>query len=47
MPLRFLMIHKEKSEKTVDIHEVIFYLKSMYSTNNDEPSQNMSRKMKI
>ena len=28
---------KKKIEKTVNIVEVIFYLKSMYSTQNEEP----------
>ena len=30
--LRVLLIRKEKIEKTVNIDEIIFYLKSMYST---------------
>ena len=32
-----LLIRKEKIEKTVNIDEIIFYLKSMYSTHNEEP----------
>ena len=43
-PSRILLIRKEKSEKTVNIDEIIFYLKSiqsillkMYSTHNEEP----------
>ena len=36
-PSRVLLIHKEKSKKTVNIEEIIFYLKSMYSTHNEEP----------
>ena len=31
-PPRVLLIRKEKIEKTVNIDEIIFYLKSMYST---------------
>ena len=36
-PPRVLLIRKEKIEKTVNIDEIIFYLKSMYSTHNEEP----------
>ena len=36
-PSRVLLIRKEKSRKTVNIDEIIFYLKSMYSTHNEEP----------
>ena len=36
-PSRVLLIRKEKSRKTVNIEEIIFYLKSMYSTHNEEP----------
>ena len=36
-PWRVLLICKEKSEKTVNIDEIIFYLKFMYSTHNEEP----------
>ena len=31
------IICKEKIEKTVNTDEIIFYLKSMYSTHNEEP----------
>ena len=34
---RALLICKEKIEKTVNTDEIIFYLKSMYSTHNEEP----------
>ena len=34
---RSFVIRKEKSKKTVNIDEMIFYLKSMYSTHNEEP----------
>ena len=34
VPLRVLLIRKEKIEKTVNIDEIIFCLKSMYSTQN-------------
>ena len=34
VPLRVLLIRKEKIEKTVNIDEIIFCLKSMYSTHN-------------
>ena len=34
---RFLLIRKEKSEKIVDTDKIIFYLKFMYSTHNNEP----------
>ena len=34
---RNFVIRKEKSKKTVNIDEMIFYLKSMYSTHNEEP----------
>ena len=37
VPSRVLLIRKEKSRKTVNIDEIIFYLKSMYSTHNEEP----------
>ena len=36
-PSRVLLIRKEKSRKTVNIDEIIFYLRSMYSTHNEEP----------
>ena len=36
-PSRIFLIRKEKSEKTVKIDEIIFYLKSIYSTHNEEP----------
>ena len=36
-PPRVLLIRKEKIEKTVNIDEIIFYLKSMYSTHNEKP----------
>ena len=36
-PSRVLLIRKEKSEKTVNIDEIIVYLKSTYSTHNEEP----------
>ena len=36
-PSRVLLICKEKIEKTVNIDEMIFYLKSMFSTYNEEP----------
>ena len=36
-PSRVLLIRKEKIEKTVNIDEMIFYLKSMFSTYNEEP----------
>ena len=36
-PSRVLLISKKKSKKTVNIEEIIFYLKSMYSTRNKEP----------
>ena len=36
-PRRVLLIRKEKIEKTVKIDEIIFCLKSMYSTHNEEP----------
>ena len=35
--LRVLLICKEKFEKTGNIDKIIFYLKSMYSTHNEEP----------
>ena len=35
-PQSFLLIRKEKIEKTVNIDEIIFYWKSMYSTHNEE-----------
>ena len=34
---RVLLICKEKTEKSVNIDKIIFYLKSMYSTYNKEP----------
>ena len=34
---RVLLIRKEKTEKSVNIDKIIFYLKSMYSTYNKEP----------
>ena len=34
---RSFVIRKEKSKKIVNIDEMIFYLKSMYSTHNEEP----------
>ena len=36
-PPRVLLIRKEKIDKTVNINEIIFYLKSMYSIHNEEP----------
>ena len=36
-PPRVLLIRKEKTEKTVNIDEIISYLKSMYSTHDEEP----------
>ena len=36
-PSRVLLIRKEKSKKTVNIDEIIFHLKSMYSTHNAQP----------
>ena len=36
-PSRVLLIRKEKSEKTVNIDEIIFLFKSMYSAHNEEP----------
>ena len=36
-PSRVLLIRKEKRKKTVNIDEVIFHLKSVYSTHNEEP----------
>ena len=36
-PSIVLLIRKEKSEKTVNNEEIIFYSKSMYSTPNKEP----------
>ena len=36
-PSRVLLIRKEKSEKAVNIDEIIFYLKSIYSTYNEGP----------
>ena len=33
----FCWLVKKKSKKTVNIEEIIFYLKSMYSTRNKEP----------
>ena len=35
--LQEFVIRKEKIEKTVNIGEIIFQLKSMYSTHNEEP----------
>ena len=35
-PSRVLLIRKEKSKKTVHFDGIIFYLKSMYSTHNEE-----------
>ena len=35
-PPRVLSNHKEKIEKTVNIDKIVFYLKSMYSTHNEE-----------
>ena len=32
-----MLIRKEKSEKTVNIDEIIVYLKSTYSTHKEEP----------
>ena len=37
VPSRILLIRKEKIEKTVNIDEIFFYLKSIYSTHNEEP----------
>ena len=37
VPSRILLIRKEKIEKTVNIDEILFYLKSIYSTHNEEP----------
>ena len=36
-PSRVLLIRNEKSKKTVNIDEIIFFFKSMYSTHNEEP----------
>ena len=36
-PPRVLLIRKEKIEKTVNIDKIIFYLKFMYLTHNEEP----------
>ena len=36
-PPRVLLIRKEKIEKTANIDEIIFYLKCMYSSHNEEP----------
>ena len=36
-PPRVLLIRKAKIENIVNIDEIIFYLKSMYSTHNKEP----------
>ena len=36
-PRRVLLVLKEKLEKIVNIDGIIFYLKSMYSTHNEEP----------
>ena len=36
-PSRVLLIHEEKNEQTVNIGAIIFYLKSIYSTHNEEP----------
>ena len=36
-PPRVLLICKEKIKKIANIDEIIFYLKSMYSTHNEEP----------
>ena len=35
--LQEFVIRNEKIEKTVNIGEIIFQLKSMYSTHNEEP----------
>ena len=36
-PPRVLLICKEKIKKIANIDEIIFYLKSMYSTHNEKP----------
>ena len=36
-PLRVSLIRKNKSAKTADIDEIIFYLKSRYLTQNEVP----------
>ena len=36
-PPGVLLVPKEKIEKTVNIDKIIFYLRSMYSTHNEEP----------
>ena len=36
-PSRVSLIQKVKSVKTVNIHEIIFYLKSKYLAHNEEP----------
>ena len=36
-PPRVLLIRKAKIENIVNIYEIISYLKSMYSTHNEEP----------
>ena len=37
VPSKILLIRKEKIEKTVNIDEIFFFLKSIYSTHNEEP----------